>query len=660
LRRIALHVACVLVALASLTVVDGAPGAQAAPLPPDTMVFPDEGVATPPPAPATPTVAPPAAPAPAIAAPAVPPTPAVAPPPAVVPAVAPKKVIVVPDAATAAPAAKPPVAPAPPPAQAVVPKAAEAKPPEVKPAEPAPKASDSAKATSDEGGTADAARREADKKFVKGELANVGGLGLVPWENRFGVILGLERLGEIFFIGIKPGINWSRDLLDNPFSMSFAIPFRLQLLDTRADRRWSKAGRPRAADWDQVGDWAQIIQFVKWGGKEKHFFVNVNQFEASTLGHGTIVKRYNQNLNINTRRVSLELDGFLDYVGGEFYMNDVVGPNVLGVLAFVKPLSFIDRSNYMLRSFSLGFTFAADVDAPMRNKLDFDDVDNDGRRGLWDAAYNRWAGEILVDQSNFEPQYVSTAVLAYGIDLEEKWIDTGAVDWKSYIDYSWLQTGVPIDDRATQVYDDVPTRSVLSGGFTLGQLVRVNLGQDPLHALRFRFEYRTYDYNYLPSYFDVLYETQRVQYYRKADNARPDLSNMTKLQQVLGRDPHGPRVHGMYFEGSWRMSHWLALAFGVELNNQTADDSLFVHLEVPVLDWWQFMATYHRRTANGFTDLFHWFSGQNDLFLAKTRFAIGDVFAVTIEALTPFSLGNNGLFETTPQVNLNVELGFGY
>lgn len=638
MRGIALHVAGIMV-LAALSARSAPVLAQKAEpvsgfVGEEPMGFPDESPPAPPP-----TVTPPPTPTPPVAAPVTPAVPAA--PVAAEPA---KKVILVPAPEAPAPAVVPvappvqtvvPVTPAPP-----VPLAAPAPKPEATPATAA-----AAAASLDE-----QARLAEEKKIIEGELANVGGLGLVPWENRIGVVLGLERLGEIFFIGIKPEINWSHEVWDRPFSMSFGIPFRLQLLDTRADRRWSKAGRPRAADWDQVSDWAQLIQFVKWGGKEKHFYLNVNQYESSSIGHGTIVKRYNQNLNFNTRRVSLQFDGFLDWFGGETYLNDIVGPNVMGALVFAKPLSFIDRSNYMLRSFSLGFTIAADVDAPLRNKLDFDDADDDGRR----------ATEIAINQSNFEPKYASTVVLAYGIDVEEKWIDTGVVDWKSYVDYSWLETGVATDNGPSQAYSGVPTRAVRSGGFTLGQLVRVNLGDDPKHALRFRAEYRTYDFNYLPSYFDVLYEAQRVQYYTSGGRSTRDIANMTKVQQVLGRDPDGPRVHGVYLEGSWRMSHYLAVAMGFEMNNQTADDSLFVHVEVPMLDWWQFMATYHRRTASGFGDLFKWFSGENDLFLAKTRFAMGDLFAVTLEALTPFGIGPESFFRSTVQVNLNVEIGFSY
>ena len=84
------------------------------------------------------------------------------------------------------------------------------------------------------------------------------------------------------------------------------------------------------------------------------------------------MRRYNSHLNLNTRRVSAQLDAFTDYGGVETYINDVTGPNVVGGLVFLKPLSLVDRSQYFLRSFSIGFSVVADIDAPLRNVLDED------------------------------------------------------------------------------------------------------------------------------------------------------------------------------------------------------------------------------------------------------------------------------------------------
>jgi hypothetical protein len=486
-------------------------------------------------------------------------------------------------------------------------------------------------------------------RFVEGELANVGASGLIPWQNRFGLSLGIERLGEIFYIAAQAEVNYSTTVWGRDLSMSFGVPLRFQLLDARPDRRWDDIGQIRKRDWDELSDYATVIRRIQFGGKEQHFFLDVNAFTANSIGHGALLRRYNSHLNLNTRRVSAQLDAFSDYGGVETYINDVTGPNVVGGLVFLKPLSLIDRSQYFLRSFSIGFSIVADIDAPLRNVLDEDDVDNDGRR------FN----EILVDQSTFQPVYVPTTVLAYGFDMEFKLMDSRSIDWKMYFDYSFLESGVPIDDPGQPSFDNIPAKGVRSSGFTMGHLFRHNLGSDPVHALRFRLEYRRYDPNYVPGYFDTLYEIQRIQYLSNAGGPG-GLANQTKLQQVLGRDPSGGQVDGVYLEGSWRIGNGFALSLGMVLNSAGSDDSLYVHLESPEIETLQFFATYQRRNASGFTDLFAFDFTETDLFILKARYRILDALHLNMEALTPFGIGPESLFRSTVQVNVNVEFGVKY
>ena len=494
------------------------------------------------------------------------------------------------------------------------------------------------------------AKRKDATPFIEGELASVGMIGLVPWENRFGLLLGIERLGEIFYGSISPTVNHTAEVWGDPISLSFGIPIRVQILDARADRRWDDAGRFRTEDWDEVSDYAQVIRSITYGGKEQHIYLDVSAFKASTVGHGTLVKRYNPHLNLNTHRVNAHLDAFGDYAGFESFANDITRPNVFGGLVFVKPLSVIDRSNFVMRSFSVGVSVAADVDAPVRNYLDVEDADLDGRRET----------EQAIDQEDFQPKFLSSEVVAYGVDIEAKMVDTDTLDWKTYLDWSFLETGVP-SDRTTEVDEDrLRFEAVRSSGFTLGQLLRINTKTDPIQALRIRVEYRNYDPNYLPSYFDSLYEIQRVQYLRKSDPTALEMANGTKLIEVLGRDPDGDRVNGFYFETTWRLSHFLALAYGLEMNDQTPDDNMFVHLEIPHIGQWQFLAAYHRRTVSGFSELFDFDLSGNDLFILKTRYGVTDWFHWNFELLTPFRVGSKSQFENALQANLGIEIGVAY
>ncbi|HAN30510.1 MAG TPA: hypothetical protein DCQ06_02835, partial [Myxococcales bacterium] len=395
-------------------------------------------------------------------------------------------------------------------------------------------------------------------------MANVGATGITPWENRFGIVIGPQRLGEVYYALIRPEINYTRELIGRELSLSFAIPLRVEFLDTRPDGRFNNAGSIRSQDWDEATDFAQVLRYINFGGKEEHFYLDINQFKASSIGHGTVLKRYNPNLDLNRRRVSAELDAFGDFGGFEAYINDVTSPTVMGALVFFKPLSLINRKNYFLRSFSIGATFTADVNAPLRNRLDSQDVDNDGRRD----------NELLIDQKSFQPVYVASKVVSYGTSVEMKLIDTENVDWKTYFDLSFLESGVPTDDPLNPTYSNIPTRAIRSKGLSWGHLLRMNFmrrgpHQDPFHALRVRLELRRFDRNYLPSYFDTLYEVQRIQYLsgQNSSGNSVDLANRTKLQAVLGRkDSDALDVNGLYFETSWKIGSYFAKAFALEAN----------------------------------------------------------------------------------------------
>ncbi len=579
---------------------------------------------------------PPPPPPPVFVTPDVPAPPKPVPPATPKPVTAPKPSPVIKPAprAVALPAAPTPVV-----AQPVQPPP-EAKPAEAKPADPTAKPP-----------KLDKRRQE----FVKGELASVGSVGLVPWENQVGAVIGMERIGDVFYAALTPSINYSTEIAEQPFSMSFGVPLRFEVVDTRpADsvtgdqHGWSHIGRFRTQDWNDPTQYAQIIREIQYGGKESHLYVDINQFKASSLGHGTILKRYNPNLNLNMRQVSGEVDAFNDWVGGELFVNNVVAPNVVGGLAFFKPLSFVNRQNYVLRSFSLGETAVAELDAPLRAKVDVNDVDNNGIRER----------EYLVDQNTYKPFYESTKVVATGIDAEIKLIDTKTTDWKTYVDYSMLMSGLPTDGNHP-VDGMPPTRYVSSGGLTWGNLIRLNFGEDTIHALRLRAELRRYDQNYLPSYFDVMYEVQRLQYRIGSRTADP---NGTKVQAILGRPivNDGAAVLGAYFEASWRIAELFAMAVGIEVNDSEPDNNFFIHLEMPEYKNFQFLATFHRRSAATAGSLFALHSTGREIFLAKARYRVIDWFHVNAEAITPFGIGPDSFFANTLDFNINLEFGFGY
>ena len=504
--------------------------------------------------------------------------------------------------------------------------------------------------------------------FKKGYLTSVGSTGMLPWANRFGISTGIERLGDVFYIGATPTLNHVTVLGERELRVSLGVPLRFELMDSRQEStadKFSQLGRFRAEDWDSVGDFAKLIRFVTYGRKEDKLYVNLNAFTTATIGHGTIVDRYNPNLSIDTQRVSLEFDGFTDYFGVQSYLDHIAGPSVVGGLVFLKPLSLFDRSNYVLRSFSLGFTFMADLDAPVVNKLDTQDRDRDGRRG-----------ELLLGGEHSTPQYFSSPTYAYGIDAELKVYKSPdkTVDIKTYVDLSFLSGEVPracgqwaLEDPACDALfnsdpvtiqplpESLETRRVTSAGFSAGFLGRFTLGEDRQHAVRARLEGRAYAGNYLPTYFDTFYRVQRVQYATSSDASAQNPANQTKIRRILERD--SSTIYGVRAEFSYALWGSFETGFGLELNTQTDDNGWYVHLGVPRNDYFSFLLTYRKR-ANATKDFFAF--DKNAVLLAQGRAFILPFLHATAEVVTPFGYGDDNRFEQLFDITAGLELSFAY
>jgi hypothetical protein len=483
---------------------------------------------------------------------------------------------------------------------------------------------------------------------LRDDLATTGAIGFLHWRNRVGLQAGVGLDGDLLTIGITPGLNVTFPLAKRPFTFTLAAPIRLELVDARAENRFGRVGKLLEDDWNEPGDYLQVLQNLSWGDSEGHFLVGFHQFEAATLGHGTLVRRYAPNLVLSSHGVAFKADAFSDWAGGEAYVDDVAGPHVVGGRVRFNPLAFVSRTNPYLRTFSLGFDIAADVDAPLRNRLDFDDVDDDGRR----------ENEVRVDPDHLTPDYAATAVLAWGVNLGIRLAETRQVAYDTYLDWSFLAGGVPADDAANPRFAGIPTRGVRTSGITWGHTLRVDLGDRLQHGIRARLEYRNHEAGYQPGYFGLGYDVQRTQA-RRGTRLPSDLANRTQVQAVLGRG--GDRVNGGLIELSYLLGRYLAAGIGFEFNDRFPDNHMFVTVGVPDYKDFQFEFTYHRRNARDFADLWNWFDPDaSDVLIARTRYTVLGVLGIGLEAMTPFALGTDNDFASHWQVAFFLEAGWSF
>ncbi len=103
-----------------------------------------------------------------------------------------------------------------------------------------------------------------------------------------------------------------------------------------------------------------------------------------------------------------------------------------------------------------------------------------------------------------------------------------------------------------------------------------------------------------------------------------------------------------------------ALSLGIDTNDRTPDNNMYMHLGVPHLGRWQLGVTYSRGTADDFADLWDFGLTDNDLLIAQTRYGVADWLHLNLEALTVYGIGARSVFESQLQVNFSAEFGFSY
>jgi len=428
------------------------------------------------------------------------------------------------------------------------------------------------------------ARREAEDKakkelkesrFYKGDLTTIGPMEVLPQSDRVGVVAGYRRLNFTHYVYISPEFDlhfFPDDLTkDSKLRIGFGVPLNLEIFageDRNEDGKmdeFSNAGQPRKEDWDSWRDGAKIIRYIQYGRKEDNLYVNVHRMFSTSIGHGSIMKRYMQNLDHFTTRVAAEFDAYTDYGGCELFTNDITWWKMTGGLLFFKPGKFFS-DHWMAKSLSFGVTYMMDLDAP------------------------NW---VATERTNKDGSYAyeGTDIYMVGGDVELKVVkhreDGVEHDLKTYIDYSALAKS--------------------GGGFTLGTLYRVNLFTNIRQALRFRAEFRAYQDNYTPSYFDPFYEFFKYKWISQGrtpiNTKSVDYQIKTKYNEFSQRSDDWNHFGG-YLELSYALLDYLGLT--TALGDASGDDNadFLIHLEVPATKYFIMNATYMVTNFTSYDSIF--------------------------------------------------------
>lgn len=459
--------------------------------------------------------------------------------------------------------------------------------------------------------------------FVKGELSvYLGSDRLVVKNNRIGVSAGLDRFETAFYLLVEPMVDLR--FFEGKLGLGFGVPLRLELVNFATDPATGsplltrRLGRLRTEDYDSVHDFGRLLKYVTWGRKEDPLYISAGQRYASSIGHGSLVRRYAPNIDIDYPRASAQVDAYNDFGGFELFTNDLLEWNTLAGIAFIKPLSFLKSENLLAKSLSVGVSGATDWRAPYQLTTDASglrQIDGQGR---------------LVSQTR--------PVGLVGIDAEVKVVKTRNVDLKPYLDYSMLLGG--------------------DGGLTAGLLARLNVGTELVNAFRFVGEFRVLGNRYMPSYFDTFYEIERFIFASEEVPGQAARNALTRQQFVLERGL-GQRL-GYYLEASWGIPGKVGLTLAAEGVSNAPNTNLIAHLEVPVLDFVQVFGSYYKRGITSAAAIFRIDPQTPDtVFYAGARLRILPFLFVNGRAYQTFRL-NPEVRRYDSQLGFVVDVEIGY
>jgi len=254
-------------------------------------------------------------------------------------------------------------------------------------------------------------------------------------------------LGALVGAATMGGITYTQVILtpDLDFGI-FGIGLRLNL-------EFDKDGKFRPGEWDSVQAILSKIDYLRVGHKGDTFYLRFGSLKNATLGHGTIVDRFDNTLYMpDVRLMGFQLDIDFGAVGFETFTSNAFLFDILAARLFFRPFTgLFDKLH-------IGATYAGDLNTKNMIKT----------------------GEGKYEFSNTDG---GESVHIIGVDLGLPLPDLGILSWLLYADYSWI-----VDQGS---------------GFAAG------IAGDIAFIFNWKFEFNHNRAHYISSYFDFLYLINR-------------------------------------------------------------------------------------------------------------------------------------------------------
>lgn len=350
------------------------------------------------------------------------------------------------------------------------------------------------------------------------------------------------------------------------FSAGLRLPVQVQILSTSNEETERYRGL-REKDWDERAEWLRLLDHAAWRWRDRHgsrASLVVAPLGGATLGHGSVVHRYQATLRPDRFKSGARLRWDLGSWGGDVFTDDVTAARIIAGRVFARPLG--SRRVGIGRTVTLGATLATDRSAPTL------------------ARHDAVGARI----------YKSTGAL----DAHRGAVVVGAFDLSAELFRTPAWSVVPYADL---LYTQLSTASGLSAHF--GGRIALWPGQKG-REIGLRYELRALDGGALPSWFDGLYEVENERWLAPGPSR-------TKVQAAADRVGGGGgasvlTAHFVEVTAQVGRARWVA---SLQRFDQPNLDTASLWCDLPMGDSFSLRVMASKRRFSGLSDVLsggHW------------------------------------------------------
>lgn len=222
-------------------------------------------------------------------------------------------------------------------------------------------------------------------------------------------------------------------------------------------------GSIRTEDYNEVSDYIALIRYLRYGTENDTLFLKLGALDYVTMGQGNIINMYNNSPTFDARKTGMQLGLNFEKFGIQTMWGNFAQAGVVGARAYVRPMKFTEAADVpVIGNAELGFTGAADLDKNANSIQKYSP-----------------AGYIITNQS-------SLGIMGLDIDFPVLRSDLAGID----------------------LYGTYTKIINYGSGEAAGASFHLDLSL--LVSARARLERRFNGDQYVPAYFNSLYEVERI------------------------------------------------------------------------------------------------------------------------------------------------------